>query len=78
MNTIHNRMKVFRVAKGLSRQQLADVVGVNPQTIGYLERQDYNPSLLLAFKIAVALDAPLEAIFSTKPFESLADTLHGN
>ena len=77
MKTIHNRIKLFRVAKGLSRQQLADAVGVNPQTIGYLERQDYNPSLLLAFKIADALDAPLESVFSTKPFESLADVLHG-
>ena len=50
---IYNRIAVFRAERGTSRRELADAVGVNPQTIGYLERGDYNPSLELAMKIAV-------------------------
>ena len=49
---LHNRLPVLRAERGLSRQDLADAVGVNYQTIGYLERGDYNPSLDLAFSIA--------------------------
>ena len=45
---IRNRLPVLRAERGLSRQELADAVGVNYQTIGYLERGDYNPSLDLA------------------------------
>ena len=48
--TIYNRLSVLRAERGLSRQELADAVGVNYQTVGYLERGDYNPSLELAFK----------------------------
>ena len=50
--TIYNRLSVLRAERGLSRQELADAVGVNYQTIGYLERGDYNPSLELAFKLS--------------------------
>jgi DNA-binding XRE family transcriptional regulator len=52
----------------MSRQQLADAVGVHYQTIGYLERGEYSPSLILALKIAKALDAEIPEIFSIKPF----------
>jgi DNA-binding XRE family transcriptional regulator len=52
----------------MSRQQLADAVGVHYQTIGYLERGEYSPSLILALKIAKALDAEIPDIFSIKPF----------
>lgn len=76
METIHNRIKLFRIAKGLSRQQLAEKVAVNPQTIGYLERQAYNPSLLLAFKIADALGVPLGQVFCLTPFKDLAESLN--
>ena len=42
---IYNRIAVFRAEAGMSRKALAEKVGVNPQTIGFLERGDYNPSL---------------------------------
>jgi len=42
---------------------LADLVGVHYQTMGYLERGEYNPSLELALKIARVLEVPLEEIF---------------
>jgi DNA-binding XRE family transcriptional regulator len=65
---VFNRVEDLRAAKGMSRQQLADAVGVHYQTIGYLERGEYSPSLILALKIAKALDAEIPEIFSIKPF----------
>ncbi len=65
---VFNRVEDLRTAKRMSRQQLADAVGVHYQTIGYLERGEYSPSLILALKIAKALDAEIPDIFSIKPF----------
>ena len=65
---VFNRVEDLRTAKGMSRQQLADAVGVHYQTIGYLERGEYSPSLILALKISKALDAEIPDIFSIKPF----------
>lgn len=72
---IHNRISVFRAERGTSRRSLADAVGVNPQTIGYLERGDYNPSLELAMKIAAFFGVAVEHLFSFTPFPSVADLL---
>lgn len=58
-----NELRGARVARGLSRQQLADLVEVNVQTIGALERGHYSPSLYLALLIADALDVDLHDIF---------------
>jgi len=57
-NMIYNRIKMLRTEKGLSRKALAEAVGVNFQTIGYLERGDYNASLELAFKLAEYFEVP--------------------
>jgi DNA-binding XRE family transcriptional regulator len=65
---IFNRIEELRIEKGLSRQQFADAVGVHYQTVGYLERGEYNPSLSLALKIAHELGADLGDIFSLSPF----------
>jgi len=74
---IQNRITVLRAERGLSRQQLADALGINYQTIGYLERGDYNPSLELAFRIAEYFGLPLEAVFSRQPFEPMSSQLYG-
>lgn len=58
-----NRIEQARDAKSLSRGELSDLVGVHYQTMGYLERGEYNPSLELALKIARVLELPLEEIF---------------
>ena len=68
---------MLRAERGLSRQQLADALGINYQTIGYLERGDYNPSLELAFRIAEYFGLPLEAVFSRQPFEPMSSQLYG-
>jgi putative transcriptional regulator len=75
--SIQNRIGVLRAERGLSRQQLADAVGVNYQTVGYLERGDYNPSLELAFRIAEYFGLPLEAVFSRQPFAPMSSQLYG-
>ena len=68
---IFNRIEELRSAKGLSRQQLADAVGVHYQTVGYLERGEYNPSLSLALKIANTLKTEVDEIFSLIPFSKV-------
>ena len=73
--TIHNRISVLRAERDLSRKDLADAVGVNFQTIGYLERGDYNPSLELAFKLSDYFNLPIEVIFSTRPLKPLSEAL---
>ncbi len=73
---IHNRLPVLRAERNLSRQDLADAVGINFQTIGYLERGDYNPSLELAFKLSEFFGLPIEAIFSKTPFKPLSESLY--
>jgi putative transcriptional regulator len=60
---IINNVEQFREKAGFSRQQLADAVGVHYQTIGYIERGEYSPSLVLALKFASALGASVEEIF---------------
>ncbi|WP_263358733.1 helix-turn-helix transcriptional regulator [Acidicapsa ligni] len=74
---IYNRIAVLRAERGVSRQQLADALGVNYQTIGFLERGDYSPSLKLAFGLSEFFGLPVEAIFSTKPFQPLSEQVYG-
>ena len=68
---IFNRIEELRIEKGLSRQQLADAVGVHYQTVGYLERGEYNPSLSLALKISKELQTSVDEIFSLTPFRKV-------
>ncbi len=72
---LHNRLSVLRAEKGVSRKALADAVGVNPQTIGYIERGDYGPSLELALKIAAYFGVRVDTLFSLEPFKPLAQQL---
>ena len=74
--SIHNRIAVLRAERSLSRVQLAGDVGVNPQTIGFLERGDYIPSLELAFKISRFFRLPMEAVFSPDPFQPLSEQVY--
>jgi putative transcriptional regulator len=66
----------LRAERRLTRQELADAVGVNYQTIGYLERGDYNPSLELALRLSEFFQLPVEAMFSLRPFAPLSETLY--
>lgn len=57
------KLKVVRVEKQLSQQELADQVGVTRQTIGLIEKGKYNPTLNLCLKIAKTLDKILNDLF---------------
>ncbi|MBD3689237.1 helix-turn-helix transcriptional regulator [Nanchangia anserum] len=66
-----NRIAVLRADRGVSRRQLAEALGVHYQTIGYLERGEYAPSLNLALRIAAFFEVPVESVFSLAPFPPL-------
>ncbi|KGM01162.1 helix-turn-helix transcriptional regulator [Cellulomonas cellasea] len=66
--TVHNRIAVLRAERGISRRQLAEALDVHYQTVGYLERGEYSPSLFLALRIAEYFEVPVEVVFSTRPF----------
>jgi putative transcriptional regulator len=72
---IYNRISVLREERGLSRRELADRIGVNFQTVGYLERQEYNPSLDLAFRISECFGVPIEFVFATAPLKLLSQEI---
>jgi DNA-binding XRE family transcriptional regulator len=66
---VFNRIEEIRTAVGLTRQELADKVGVHYQTIGYLEREEYSPSLVLALRISEILKQEASELFSLTPFK---------
>ncbi len=72
---LHNRIAVWRAERGISRRELADAVEVNVQTIGYLERGDYGPSLELGLRIAAFFATPVELLFALEPFDNLVTEL---
>ena len=72
---VHDRIAVLRAERRVSRKELADAVGVHPQTIGYLERGEYSPSLVLALRIARFFDLPVEAVFSLDPLPAIGSEL---
>lgn len=73
---IFNRVRVLRTERDLSRAELAELVDVNPQTVGALERGEHSPSLDLAFRICEVFGLPVEAVFSRTEFPPLtADQL---
>lgn len=69
---IHNRIALLRVDRGVTRREFAAALGVHYQTVGYLERGEYSPSLHLALQIADYFDVPVEFVFSIKPFPRIA------
>ncbi|WP_461013102.1 helix-turn-helix transcriptional regulator [Trueperella pyogenes] len=69
---IYNRIALLRTDRGVSRRELAQAMGVHYQTIGYLERGEYAPSLHLALRIAAFFDLPLERVFSLEEFPPLS------
>lgn len=60
---MNNRLEEIRKQRGITQEDLADALEVSRQTIGSLENGRYNPSILLAFKIARYFDMHIEDIF---------------
>lgn len=72
---VFNRVLVLRTDRGLSRQELADAIGVHYQTIGYVERGEYKPSLVLALQLAAFFRLPVEEIFALQPMSPLSERI---
>ncbi len=70
---VHNRIALLRAEQGVTRRRFAEALGVHYQTVGYLERGEYNPSLHLALRIAAFFGVPVEAVFSIDPFPRISD-----
>jgi putative transcriptional regulator len=60
---VRMNMKLARVEKNLTQQELADLVGVTRQTIGLIEKGDYNPTLSLCIRISKALNRTLDQLY---------------
>ena len=59
----NKRLKIARIEKDLSQEQLAEQLGVTRQTIGLIESGSYNPTLKLCVAICKALDKTLDELF---------------
>lgn len=67
---MNNDLTEYRSRDGLSQGELAEAVGVSRQTINAIERERYDPSLELAFKLAAQFDCTVEALFDPALDES--------
>ena len=60
---IKNRVKLARVEKELTQEELAKKIGVTRQTIGLIEKQEYNPTLLLCLQLSCVLGKDIDQLF---------------
>jgi putative transcriptional regulator len=60
---MRNRLPILRAERGWSQAELAARLGVSRQTVNAIEKQRYDPSLPLAFKLAEVFDTTIERIF---------------
>ena len=70
---VFSRLRQARIERGISRRELADALGIHYQTVGYLERGEYSPSLALALRISEMFAMPVEQIYSLRPFPGVGD-----
>lgn len=69
MSLFETNLRVLRSAQGLTQEELAEKVGVVRQTIAYIEKGEYMPSLGLAYKIARVFNKSIEEVFKLKEGE---------
>lgn len=65
-----NRLEELRKEKGLKQDELAEILEVSRQTVSSLENGKYNPSILLAFKIARVFQCTIEDVFIYEEVEN--------
>ncbi|MFN0604144.1 helix-turn-helix transcriptional regulator [Facklamia hominis] len=58
-----NHIKELRTEKGLLQKELADICGVSRQTVNAIENNKYDPTLELAFKLAITLETTIDELF---------------
>lgn len=67
---LKNNLKDFRVNVGINQQDFGAIVGVSRQTISFIERGDYSPSVFLALRIAKYFNVSVEDIFTLEEEEN--------
>ena len=60
---MENRIKELRAARGMTQAELAELISVSSRTIISLEKGQYNPSVLLAHKLSLVFECPIEEVF---------------
>ena len=73
-----NKVKALRTAAGLTQQQLADLVHVSSRTIISIEKEQYSPSLMLAYRLSLALGVSLEELCCLEENKALEDQQYEN
>lgn len=73
-----NKVRELRQAANMTQQQLADRVYVSSRTIISLEKGQYNPSLLLAYRIACVFDTTVEDLYCLAENKALEDQMYEN
>ena len=73
-----NKVRELRAAAGMTQQQLADLVHVSSRTIISIEKEQYNPSLLLAYRIALVFGVSLEELCCLEENKELEDKEYEN
>lgn len=61
-----NRVKEYRLNLGLTQQELAELVNVSSRTIISLEKEQYSPSLMLAYKLSLVFETNVEDLYRLK------------
>lgn len=67
---IQSQVRRYRLSKDLTQQQLADQIGVTRQTILFIEKAKYTPSVALALQLAEILEASVETLFQINKGET--------
>ena len=78
MSGIKTRVREMRLAAGLTQQQLADRVHVSARTIISIEREQYNPSLMLAYRLAEVFGTSVEELCCLRENRELEDRQYDN
>jgi len=73
-----NKVKKYRTNAKMTQQQLADKVNVSSRTIISLEKGQYNPSILLAYKIALVFNTTIEDLYCLKINKEMEDNKYEN
>lgn len=63
---MYNRVKELKVKLGITQQELADMVNISSRTVISLEKEQYNPLLMLAYKISLVFETSVEDLYCLK------------
>lgn len=75
-DSLKNKIKDYRTQRGMTQQDLADLVRVSVRTIISLEKGRYNPSLMLAYRLALTFDTTIEELYCLQENKEMEESQH--